>query len=61
MSNIQEEKRILNAININNIYIMLHEFRNWNKDWDTWMTKKPDRADEFVRILATKYTVNLKL
>ena len=61
MSNIQEEKRILNAININNIYIMLHEFRNWNKDWDTWMTKNPDGVDEFVRILATKYTVNLKL
>ena len=48
------------CVNEENIYRMLHEFRNWNKDWDTFMTKKPDSADDFVAMLAKKYEVTPK-
>lgn len=46
--------------NEENIYKMLHEFRNWNKDWDLWMVRKPNNADDFVKHLATRYEVTPK-
>jgi hypothetical protein len=45
---------------LENIYRMLHEFRNWNRDWDKSMTKKPDSVDDFVAMLAKKYEVTPK-
>jgi len=45
---------------LNNLYEMLHECRNWNKEWDTFCTKKPDSVDEFVKMLSNKYTVTKK-
>jgi hypothetical protein len=47
-------------VNEENIYKMLHEFRNWNRDWDTFMAKKPKSADQFVAMLAKKYEVTPK-
>ena len=44
--------------NEENIYKMLHEFRNWNREWDTFMAKKPESADEFVKHLARRYAVS---
>ncbi len=46
--------------NKDNIYSMLHDFRNWNRDWDTFMKEKPQTADEFVEHLSKKYTVKKK-
>ena len=51
---------LLGNVNEENIYKMLHEFRNWNRDWDTFMTKKPKSADQFVAMLAKKYEVTPK-
>tara|TARA_R110002020_G_scaffold197161_2_gene398208 strand:+ start:107 stop:313 length:207 start_codon:yes stop_codon:yes gene_type:complete len=48
---------LLGNVNEENIYKMLHEFRNWNRDWDTFMAKKPKSADQFVAMLAKKYEV----
>ena len=64
----QEEKSnelytLLGNVNEKNVYKMLHEFRNWNRDWDTFMAKKakkPKSADQFVAVLAKKYEVTLK-
>lgn len=39
------------------LYQLLHEFRNWNKDWDTFMAKKPESADDFVLYLYKRYKV----
>ena len=46
--------------NTNSIYRMLHDFRNWNRDWDKWMSKKPDDVDKFVESLSKKYSVIVK-
>lgn len=46
--------------NKENIYRMLHDFRNWNREWDLYMAHHPDSADEFVEILHKKYTVHSK-
>lgn len=51
---------LLGNVNEENIYKMLHEFRNWNRDWDTFMAKKPKNADQFVAMLAKKYEVTPK-
>ena len=51
---------LLGNVNEENIYKMLHEFRNWNRDWDTFMAKTPKSADQFVAMLAKKYDVTLK-
>ena len=48
------------TINEKNIYRMLHEFRNWNREWDLYMVKNPKNADEFVAMLAKKYEVTPK-
>ena len=40
-----------------NILIMLHEFRNWNRDWDNYMSKNPKSVDEFVKLLSKKFKV----
>ena len=50
-------KKLIDNVNEENVYKMLHEFRNWNKDWDTWVSKKPDTADDFVKHLAKRYEV----
>ena len=43
--------------NRENIYAMLHEFRNWNREWDLYMRRNPDDADKFVDKLDKKYVV----
>lgn len=50
---------LLGIDNEENIYRMLHEFRNWNREWDLHMAKNPKNADEFVAMLAKKYEVTL--
>lgn len=47
--------------NKNNIYAMLHEFRTWNREWDTFMRTKPQSADDFVEHLSKLYEVTPKL
>ena len=58
-SNVPSESvsRLPLSKNEENIYKMLHEFRNWNREWDTFMAKKPESADEFVKHLAKRYVV----
>ena len=49
--------KVILTENEENIYKMLHEFRNWNREWDIFMAKKPDSADVFVKSLAKQYEV----
>ena len=61
----QEEKSnelytLLGNVNEENVYRMLHEFRNWNKEWDLYMAKNPKNSDDFVAMLAKKYEVTPK-
>ena len=43
--------------NLENILGMLHEFRNWNREWDTYFTKHPKNVDEFAELLSKRYKV----
>lgn len=48
--------------NEDTIFKMLHEFREWDRDWDKFSDKKkPISADEFVKQLSKKYIVTSKL
>lgn len=38
-------------------YKVLHEFRNWNKEWDSMFAKKPDSVDKFIEELSKKYKI----
>jgi len=53
-----ENKLIGNDNNEFNIYAMLHDFRNWNRDWDVYMSQNQLDADDFVKHLAKKWIVN---
>jgi len=62
MSTENNNQESMGNVNEENIYKMLYEFRNWNRDWDTFiwdtfMVKKPKSADHFVAMLAKKYEV----
>lgn len=52
--------RISDDKNVSTIYEMLHTFRNWNREWDTWMKNKPKTADDFVNELAKNFDVRKK-
>jgi hypothetical protein len=43
--------------NLENILGMLHEFRNWNREWDTYFLKHPKNVDEFAELLSRRYKV----
>lgn len=43
--------------NLDNILGMLHEFRNWNREWDTYFAKHPKNVDEFAELLSKRYKV----
>lgn len=48
--------------NLENIYKIIHEFRNWNKEWDQHsgiqhFTKHPKNIDQFAEELSQKYNV----
>ncbi len=43
--------------NLENILGMLHEFRNWNREWDTYFAKHPKNVDEFAELLSKRYKV----
>ena len=57
IESINDFDALIGNVNVENIYRMLHEFRYWNKDWDTFMTNKPKDVDQFVAMLAKKYEV----
>lgn len=52
------EQRIRMKANMDNIYAMLHEFRNWNREWDISFTKNPDNVDEFAKRLSQRFMVS---
>ena len=43
--------------NLENILGMLHEFRNWNREWDIYFLKHPKNIDEFAELLSKRYKV----
>lgn len=43
--------------NLDNILGMLHEFRNWNREWDIYFAKRPKDVDEFAKLLSKRYKV----
>jgi hypothetical protein len=57
----EQEKNLQDAIdgdsNLQNIYVMLHEFRNWNREWDLYMSKHPIDASVFAMSLSKKFKV----
>jgi hypothetical protein len=46
-----------NTSNLENILGMLHEFRNWNREWDIYFAKHPKNVDEFAKLLSKRYKV----
>lgn len=59
MPELPQEKE-LRQNDVSAIYQMLHDFRNWNREWDLYMSSKPDDVDEFVQKLSKKYEVKTK-
>jgi hypothetical protein len=51
------ENKLLEDSNRVNLYAMLHEFRNWNRDWDLYMSRRPIDVDDFVERLSKKCTI----
>jgi hypothetical protein len=43
--------------NLGNVLCMLHEFRNWNREWDIYFAKQPKNVDEFAELLSKRYKV----
>lgn len=43
--------------NLENVLGMLHEFRNWNREWDIYFAKYPKNVDEFAKLLSKRYKV----
>jgi len=46
--------------NVEATHKMLHDFRNWNRDWDLYMKNNPIDADKFVEQLSKQYEVKVK-
>ena len=47
--------------NEENIYAVLHQFRNWNREWDKVIKSNAKSVDDFVIELAKTWEVNKKL
>ncbi len=46
--------------NLENVYRLLHDFRNWNREWDINFSKHPENVDDFAKSIAKKYSITLK-
>ena len=45
--------------NVSNIMVMLHEFRNWNREWDLNFSHNPDSVDKFAEHLSKRFTIHI--
>lgn len=60
IANLQEQLEILDKLDLEPAYELLHEFRNWNREWDLAIGQNPENADEFVKSLSQKYNITKK-
>lgn len=60
----EQIKRIKEKIdgdeNAKNIYVLLHEFKAWETDWNTFKGNKPLDAKEFAKKLSKFIKIKLK-